>query len=158
MPTPMKKLVPRLGLTGRVMLALAVVGLIPIAVLSFRLVDLNRRALEDQTLQTHSTVARTAATRLEGLLDGWRFAAESVTSNPILDQYMVRQQLLSRLLGSQPDLLAAALVNSDGELIMRVQQRGLGDEAEQIVADASGPSWAISSVPDRWPSCRNGSR
>jgi hypothetical protein len=136
----MRRLVPRLGLIGRVMLALAVVGLLPIAVVSFGLVDLNRRSLEDQTLQSHSTVARTAATRLESLLGGWRIAGETMTGNPILDQ-LTASRLLSGLLGSQPDLLAASLVNADGELIVRGNQEDFGDEASQLLASAAGLSW-----------------
>ena len=57
----MRKGLPRLSLLGRVALSLAAVALVPLAISSFGLVDLNRDALVDQVLRTHAVAAQTAA-------------------------------------------------------------------------------------------------
>jgi serine/threonine-protein kinase len=146
-PSRLKGWLPRPGLIGQVAVALILVGLAPIAVVTYRLADLNQRAMEDQTLQTHTTVARTTATRLEALLNGWRIAAESIATNPALDG---SGSLLTGLLASQPDLLTAALVNRNGELVARAQVKGLGDEAEEILAGSASATWTVTESVPAW--------
>src|SRR3954471_4920612 len=60
---------PRPRLLTRVALALAAVGLLPLAISYFGLVGVNRDALFDQVLNTHALAARTAAARVEAFLD-----------------------------------------------------------------------------------------
>ena len=60
--------IPRPSLLGRVALALAAVALLPLAISSFGLVDLNRDALVEQVLRTHGVAAQTAASRASAFL------------------------------------------------------------------------------------------
>ena len=60
---------PKPRLLTRVALALAAVGLLPLAISYFGLTGVNRDALFDQVLHTHALAARTAAARVEAFLD-----------------------------------------------------------------------------------------
>nr|MBP9947740.1 hypothetical protein [Vicinamibacteria bacterium] len=59
---------PSIGLLGRIVLALSLVGLAPLGILAFQLISENRVALTDQVIQTHAVAARTAADRTEAFL------------------------------------------------------------------------------------------
>ena len=73
----------RLGLLPRFVAALAVVGLLPLAGLAWQLVGLNRDAMTEQVLRTHTVAADAAASRLRSELQSRRAflrrAAESLS-------------------------------------------------------------------------------
>ena len=130
---------PRPSLLTSISLSLAAVGLIPLLLVSFRLVRVNQDALLDQVLATHSIAARTAATRVESFL---RARASLITglagspelSDPVSPQ---AQRLLAESLQSGVDfgVLALVVVNDEGEEVIRVQVSREGTPAR--VAEAA---------------------
>ena len=73
---------PACGLLPRVALALAAVGLLPLAISSFGLAGVNREALFDQVLHTHTLAARTAADRVGAFLATRRALARGAAAQP----------------------------------------------------------------------------
>ena len=56
------------GLLARMAAALALVALLPLAVVSWQLVSLNREAMTEQVLRSHVMAARSTAERVESWL------------------------------------------------------------------------------------------
>ncbi len=117
------RLRPRL--LTRVALALAAVGLLPVAIASFGLVDINRGAMEDQVLRTHLLAAQTAASRSASFLATRAALARGLAASAALadPRSTDAQELLRRDLGSFSDLgvLAIGIVNSAGEEVVVAQ-------------------------------------
>jgi len=124
----------RFGLLPRVALALAAVGLLPLLVVSLGLVQFNREALYDQVLRTHIVAARTAADRIDAILDTRAALARGTAGSPELADpgSPEAQAFLRRNLEQWGELgaLAVAVVNPAGELVFRAQVRGEGERAE----------------------------
>jgi hypothetical protein len=115
----------RFGLLGRVVGALAAVGLIPLAVVPF-LLRLNRDAMTEQVLRTHAVAARAAAARVESFLDSLRKSGQAVALNPRLladPRSSAPSDLLGGLLQAEPLLVGAVVVNREGAEVIRVQDR-----------------------------------
>ncbi|MCB1037764.1 MAG: protein kinase, partial [Acidobacteria bacterium] len=143
-----------MGLLPRIALALALVGLLPVMLLAFRLRDLNRTALEDQVLKTHVVAARTAAEGVEAELRSRRAGAVAVATSPSFyadPRSPVASELLAGLLAAQADVVAAVLTNPVGEEVVRAQRRGLGDLVERIIqAPAAGEVDVVEDAAGRW--------
>src|SRR5512137_1867000 len=73
----------RLGLLGKALLALAVVGLAPLLIVPY-LVTLNRDAMTDQVLSLHAVAAQSSASRVVAFLDPLRSAGQAAASNPLV--------------------------------------------------------------------------
>jgi hypothetical protein len=133
---------PRFTLLTRVVLALAAVGLLPLAISYFGLVDVNRDALFEQVLKTHSLAAQTAASRVGAFLDTRLSLARGLAVNRALtDPHTpAAQELLVQSLQAWSSLgvEAVAVVNDRGETVMRVQ---LKDDVSRRRAEAglAGP-------------------
>jgi serine/threonine-protein kinase len=119
---------PRPRLLTRVALALGAVGLLPLAISYFGLAGVNREALFDQTLHTHALAARTAADRVEAFLDTRLSLARGMAANRALadPRSPVAQELLAGSLQAWADLdiQAVAVVNAQGEEVVRAQLKG----------------------------------
>lgn len=147
----------RVGLIPRIAVALTLVGLLPLLAATFPLIGINREALQDQVLQTHTMAARTAAERVASYLSALATTAEAVAGNPLLAEdprSPGAQQLLAGILEARPDVACLAVVNDQGELVIRAQLRGRGEGVEEALA-ALGPSVAagptvVSAAGDRW--------
>jgi hypothetical protein len=132
----------RFTLLARVALALAAVGLLPLVISYFGLVGVNRDALLDQVLKTHSLAAQTAADRVGAFLDTRLALARGLAGNRVLaDPHTPEaQELLVQSLQTWSSLgvEAVAVVNNHGETVMRVQ---LKDEGSRRRAEAglAGP-------------------
>ncbi len=132
----------RFTLLARVALALAAVGLLPLAISYFGLVDVNRDALLAQVLKTHSLAAQTAADRVGAFLDTRLALAGGLAGNRgLADPHSPEaQELLVQSLQTWSSLgvEAVAVVNSHGETVMRVQ---LKDDPSRRRAEAglAGP-------------------
>jgi serine/threonine-protein kinase len=115
----------RFTLLARVALALAAVGLLPLAISYFGLVGVNRDALLEQVLNTHALAADTAASRVGAFLDTRLALARGLAGNRALaDPHSPEaQELLVQSLQSWSSLgvEAVAVVNGQGETVMRVQ-------------------------------------
>jgi serine/threonine-protein kinase len=119
---------PRPRLLTRVALALAAVGLLPLAISYFGLVGVNRDALFDEVLHTHALAARTAAARVEAFLDTRLSLARGLAANRALadPRSPAAQELLAGSLQAWSDLdvEAVAIVNAQGEEVVRAQLKG----------------------------------
>jgi HAMP domain-containing protein len=139
---------PRLGLLTRVALALGAVGLLPLAISWFGLVGVNRDALFDQTLHTHALAARTAADRVEAFLDTRLSLARGMAANRALadPRSPAAQELLAGSLQAWADLdvQAVAVVNAEGEEVVRAQLKGAPPGvAAALRLPAAGPVTAV---------------
>lgn len=128
----------RPGLLARIAVALAAVGLLPVAVASFGLKDLNRQALEDQVLATHAVAAHTAAERAEAFLATRTALVQGAAADPALAQPRspAAQEALRSDLAAWSGLgvLALAVVDDQGVEAIRAQLR---DEAAKQRAAAA---------------------
>jgi HAMP domain-containing protein len=119
---------PRLRLLTRVALALAAVGLLPLAISYVGLAGINRDALFDQALNMHALAARTAADRVEAYLDTRLSLARGMAANRALadPRSPAAQELLAGSLQAWSDLgvQAVAVVNTGGEEVVRAQLKG----------------------------------
>jgi serine/threonine protein kinase len=115
-------------LLTRVALALAAVGLLPLAISSLGLVDLNRDALEEQVLHTHTVAAQTGADRVGNFLAVRLALARGAASSVALGdpRSAEARQLLSDSLRSWADMgvQALAVVDAHGAEVIRAQLAG----------------------------------
>jgi hypothetical protein len=128
------------SLLTRVIGALVVVGLFPIALLTYRLVGIHRTAMETQVELSQIRVAQTVASRLDAelatllsLANG--LAGNSALSNPLS---VAAQDLLRSSLGGWGRLgvLGVAVVNPDGELVILAQSPD--EESKRRVRESLG--------------------
>ncbi len=133
---------PRLGLLSQIGLALAVVGTVPLAIAAAQLAAVNREALVEQLLRTHTVSARTAADAIDGFLTARRSLAGTLLLSPELAADPTSELAQSRLRDSLASwsgagVVAAALYDSSGQLIVKVQQKGYGALADQLLGGVS---------------------
>ncbi|MFL6234173.1 MAG: serine/threonine protein kinase [Thermoanaerobaculia bacterium] len=144
---------PRPRLLTRVALALAAVGLLPLAISYFGLVGVNRDALFDQVLNTHALAARTAAARVEAFLEARLSLARGLAANRALadPRSPAAQELLAGSLQAWSDLNveAVAIVNAWGEEVVRAQLKGMSPAVTAALRlPAAGP---VAAVPGELP-------
>jgi hypothetical protein len=139
---------PRLRLLTRVALALAAVGLLPLAISYFGLAGVNRDALFDQVLHTHALAARTAAARVEAFLDTrLSLARGAAASRALADpRSPAAQELLAASLQGWSELgvEAVAVLNAQGGEVVRAQLKGEGSPAR--IAAALAPAAGLLSA------------
>jgi hypothetical protein len=132
----------RFTLLARVALALAAVGLLPLVISYFGLVDVNRDALLEQVLKTHALAAQTAAGRAGAFLDTRLALARGLAGNRALaDPHSPEAQELlvqSLQIWSSLGVEAVAVVNGHGETVMRVQLRD-DESRRRAEAGLAGP-------------------
>ena len=141
----------RFGLLARIALALAMVGLLPIAAVSLQLVRVNRGAMRDRVLQTHIVAARTTADRAASSLASLAAVADAVAGNPevIADtRSPAVRELLAGLLQARSDLTALVLLTNDGGEILRVQRRGRGDAVDEALLSSSADGPSVAKIED----------
>ena len=141
----------RIGLLGRVAVALAAVGLLPLALVSYRLVQINREAMVEQVLRTHIVAAKTAAERVAAFLSARESLVRAAAESPELadPRSPGAQQLLVGNLQAWAGLgvLGIAVVDPQGQEVVRVQLTG--DAPRRSVAaglQAPGPSAGVAVV------------
>ena len=139
----------RVGLLGRVALALAAVGLLPLALTSVRLLRMNQAALFDQVQRTHIVAAKTAAERAAAFLATRESLARGAAESPELadPRSPAAQQLLIGNLQAWADLgvLGIAVVDPSGQEVMRAQLRGPAARSAVAAAlQAPGPLSGVS--------------
>lgn len=128
----------RIGLLGRVALALAAVGLLPLAIASVRLLRMNQDAMVEQVLRTHVVAAQSAAERVGAFLATRESLARGAAESPELDDAGspgARQLLIGNLQAwSDLGVLGIAVLDSQGREALRAQLRG--EEQRAAVAAA----------------------
>ncbi len=147
-----RRLLP-IGLLPGILLALVVVGVLPLVVSSAGLVSLNRDAMTEQVLRTHSVAARGVGGRVESFLQSRRVALEGAAQ--ILSEQGTGpsgQDVLSALLRSDLGILGVIVQDREGRPVLRVQRRGAGAVLDEILEDRRGTAgWRVS-PPAREPS------
>ena len=150
------------GLLGRVGLALAAVGLLPLALAAAQAARVARESLLEQLLRTHTVAARTAAEAIDAYLAPRRALAESLVADPRLAAdaaSAAAEAALREALGAWSELGVAgvALLDDDGHEIVRAQRKDAGDLFVRRLAARRGhpveltreaeQTWALLSVP-----------
>lgn len=118
-----------LSLTARVTLALALVGVVPLAVAVWSLFDVNRDAIGEQVLRTHTLAAATAAERIASFVETRRSEAVALASNArVTDDPRGTEatEFLQQFLVSNAIVQAIVITTPANELVIRIQQRGVG--------------------------------
>lgn len=149
----------RLGLLPRLLLALALVGLVPLVMIT---ADRQRveESLREQVLRTHALAARNTADRVAGYLDLHRAVADALANNPQVYESPASPatgELLAGLLQGQETVYALALTNIEGEEFLRAQRREGAAAAELALAaptsrevthlTAEGEEWLRLDIP-----------
>lgn len=145
---------PQPSLLARVALSLAAVGLLPLAISSFGLVDLNREALYEQVLRTHIVAAETAAARVSAFLSTRISLARGAAANPALSdpRSPEARSFLAENLGAWSDLgvLAVEVADPAGGKVIQANLRGPGVPervAAALAPRAGPPGAAVVAVP-----------
>ena len=130
---------PRFGLLPRIGLALGVVGLLPLALAVVLLTTINREALEDQVLRSHTLAARATAARVEAFVGERTALAAAVAANAAASglRSEATAEVLSTSLQGYADrgVLVIALVTARGEELLRAQLKSAEARAAAAVAD-----------------------
>ncbi|MEM9290467.1 MAG: serine/threonine protein kinase [Acidobacteriota bacterium] len=139
---------PRFGLMGRLVLALLLVGLVPLVLIGagHGVVD---RSMTEQVLRSHSLSARSSAHQAESWLRGQRSAAAALARHPEVVESPTSAQsadLLSGLLQSRPEILAAALLGDEGEELLAARRRDSTPAVDQLLIGPGGESVEWSSA------------
>jgi len=117
-----------------VALAFAAVGLLPLWIASTNLAEINSDALYEQVLHTHITAARSTAERIAALVATRDLLVRAAAGSPELADpgSLAAQRFLARSLGEWSAVagLAAAVVDSHGEQVVRAQVKGEGGRVE----------------------------
>ena len=133
---------PRLGLLGRIALALVVVGFLPLWLVSRQLLGINRNALEEQAKNNLALAARTTAERLDSHLRARREFAQAAAADPQLSDpsSAAASAALANYLESARSLgmVAAAVFDAAGNETLRAQVRGEGPRNSAILAAPGG--------------------
>ena len=136
-------------------LALAAVGLLPLAISYVGLAGVNRDALLDQVLKTHALAARTAAARVEAFLDTRLALARGLAASRALadPRSPAAQELLAGSLQAWSGLgvEAVAIVNAAGEEVVRAQLKGEGVPRRAAAALRLPGQAAVAAVPGERP-------
>lgn len=118
----------RLGLTGRIAVALGLVALVPLAVALGPALGANRDALIDQVLRTHLVATRATTARVVAAVDERRSLAAALATNVLVTQdpaSETSQEILRATLASDPALLALVIRDPSGAEVVRVRRRGV---------------------------------
>ena len=140
------------GLLGRIGLALAAVGLVPLALATFQLARVSREEIVEQLLRTHTVAARTAAEAIDAFLAPRRALAESLVADPRLAADATSpeaQAALREALGAWSELGVAgvALLDGDGREVVRAQRKGAGEAFSLRLAGSRGAPVELSREP-----------
>ncbi len=143
---------PKPSLLARVALSLAAVGLLPLAISSFGLVDLNRDAMVDQVLHTHLVAAQSAAVQVSAFVSTRDSLARGAASNPALldPRSPEARSFLADNLGAWANLgvLAVEVADPRGERVIQAQLRGVQERvAAALAPDARLPLVAVPAMP-----------
>jgi len=143
MPSKVRRRPRRPGLLGRIGVALALVGLLPLALAAFQAARVAREALLEQLLRTHTVAARTVAEAVDAFLAPRHALAASLVADPRIAadaSSPAAQEALREALGAWSELGVAgvALHDASGREIVRAQQKGSGELFARRLAERRG--------------------
>jgi len=124
----------RPGLLVQIAVALALVGLLPLGLAVWQLVGVNKDALFDQLLRTHTVAARTASETVDAYLEVRRALADALIGDPVFAADPTAPEAQRRIADSlsawtRNGVVAVVLVDDAGQIVLRVQAR---DQAERV--------------------------
>ena len=126
-----------MSILTRLLVALGAVALIPLAILGWRLVNLNRDEMRKQVQRTHIVAVNAAAERIASHLRTRQGTAASLARNPILTgdpKSESGQALLHGMLESDPDIQVIDVATPAGESVVRAQLRDAGPHVAETLA------------------------
>ncbi len=141
----------RLGLLGRIAIALALVGTLPLALAVAGLAGVNREALVEQLLRTHTVSARTAADAIDTFLDARRSLAGSLLEAPALKRDPTSPEAQASLRDALASWQSAGIVGvslhgADGVLLLRAQQKQQAEVVERLLGGAEGAPASLAAL------------
>ncbi len=134
----------KLPLLVRMVVALAAMGLLPLAVTYYQL-RTNKDALSDQVQRTHIVASLAAAAQVDTYLEGLLTLARSTAQHPVLladPRSTPAQELLRGTLQAQLSVVWAGVYNTAGEEVVLVRRSDMKDELAAI--DATGGEGELS--------------
>lgn len=143
----------RLGLLGRILLALLLVGLVPLAVV---VADRGRihRSFRDNILRSHIVAARSVAERIAMFVRARRDLAKMLADNPQVygaPASAAAAEVLAGVLEAQPDVVAICLCRHDGGEYLRAQVPDYAADVGQVLAaEAKAEPQILSGESSAW--------
>jgi len=163
MPAPDSRPRRRPSLLIQIAVALGLVGTVPLALAVWQLIIVNRDALYEQLLRTHTVSARTAADALDGQLAGRRSLLAALTADPRLlaDPTASESQILLRdslAAWSESGVIGLAVVDNQGNAAVRLRTRENAAVVDGLLsvappggaarlATVAGTAWLVVSEP-----------
>ena len=135
----------RLPLLSRVVVALAAMGLLPLAVTYYQL-RTNKDALADQVQRTHIVASLAAAAQVDTYLEGLLTLARSTAQHPVLladPRSSTAQELLRGSLQAQASVVWAGVFNAAGEEVVLVRRSDMKEEFVAVDAAVDSSELAI---------------
>lgn len=136
----MKRLLERLNpsLLTRMIVALVLVGLLPMGFAVYRLIDINRDGMTDQVERTLALATRSKANEVGSIFETWLSAARTLAANPALSDptSAPARDVLSGSLEAMAEIgvLAIAFVNPSGERYIHAQLSMSDDRTSAVEA------------------------
>lgn len=124
----------RIGLFTKFVVVMLALSVVPVAILAWMLIDINRRGLEDKVLEHHQAVARGIAEKLDAhiaaFLERVRFAVASGRYKATGEADKAQEDFLRTLVPASPDFATASLVSPSGEELMLLASPALEPQPE----------------------------
>ena len=141
---PLRRLLQRLSpsLLTRMVVALILVGLLPMAFAVYRLMNINREGMTDQIERVLILATRSKANEIASVFESWRSTAQVMASSPALRDPTsdeARRVLADQLGAGDGSIRAIAFVNREGESYIRGQVVD-GDAQRAAIAEALEPA------------------
>ena len=132
---------PRPGLLARLILALGLVGLLPVAFTALRLIGLNQTAVTDQAKSLYAVAVRTTAERIGSFLESrlvlaQSLAADSSMADPLSPGAQATLRRSQAAWGGDLGVQALVIVTLEGEEVIRAQ---LPEARERVAAALQAP-------------------
>lgn len=124
------KLRPGQSILVKVVAALAFVGVVPLLVAAFGMMDANTDGMITQVLRTHAVAARTSADRVGTFIGNWQARCEATASNEFVQsdpRSTESVEILQSLVQSAPELAVVEIFDSDGRSVLRAGRRDVTD-------------------------------
>ena len=134
-----------------VALALTVAAAFPLAIGLWQL-RTHRHALLDQVQRLQIFAASSAANRASAYVTALRREASVAARNPLLEDLgaAAAHEELAGLIQDRPELLAAGVVEPDGEVVVLAQRRDSAAVVEQALADEPQETLRLAGRETRW--------
>lgn len=126
------------SLQTKVISAFCLVGLLPLAFLTFRLISLNKDAFSEQVLRVNALASKTTSSQVDSYLEAQRGIVKAAADNPTihLDPSSQNAQFLTAdlLSSGNQELIAIVSMNDAQEELIRVQKKGRAALVNHLVS------------------------